>query len=173
MVRGLVRMQSTNNKLRLYFCRLKINSLSIRCLPRSPRQHCAALSTAMLVVVVVSSLCCCRCSSSLLSSPSLSLLSSLSPRPLRPLLPPPPITSSTRRRPLRNLPQSNADACNYNTRVCDASDNRSASISLSSDADDVAQVQRVTSTVVIGRHRPPSAPPPHSLSAPPPAFVDC
>ena len=95
MVRGLVRMQSTNNKLRVYFCRLKINSLSIRCLPRPPRQHCAALSTAVLVVVVVSSLCCCRCLSSLLSSPSLSSLSSLSPRPLRPLLPPPPITSST------------------------------------------------------------------------------
>jgi len=56
---------------------------------------------------------------------------------------------------------SNADACSYDTRVCDhASDDHCASISLSSNADDVVQGRRDTSAVVIGRHRPPSAPPP-------------
>jgi hypothetical protein len=73
------------------------------------------------------------------------------------------IITGKRQRPLQNLPQSNADACNYDTRVCDASDDRSASISLSSDADGVAQGRRVTSAVVIGRH------PPH-LHHPPTAF---
>ena len=83
------------------------------------------------------------------------------------------IIAGKRQRPLRNLPQSNADTCNYNTRVCDASGNCSALISLSSDADDVAQGRRVTSAVVIGHHRPTSEPPPHCLPAPPPAYVDC
>jgi len=62
-------MQSTNNKLRLSTSLgLKINSLSIRHLPCLLRQHCAALSKAVLVGVVVLSL----------SLPPLSSLLSLS-----------------------------------------------------------------------------------------------
>jgi hypothetical protein len=65
------------------------------------------------------------------------------------IVPPSPsfIIAGKRQRPLHTLPQSNADACNNDTGVCDASDDRSALISLSLDADDVAQGRRVTSTV--------------------------
>jgi hypothetical protein len=38
------------------------------------------------------------------------------------------IIAGKRRCPLRNLPQSNADACSYDTRVCNASNDRCALI---------------------------------------------
>jgi hypothetical protein len=63
--------------------------------------------------------------------------------------------------PLQNLPPSNADACSYGTKVCDASDDHYAFISLSSDADNVAQGRqsRPPWSLVIAPHlrHPPAA----------------